>query len=221
MSLRRILIAVSSCIVLACLAVTSAQESSKQLKLEALLQQLQDYRTTQSATGELLTLTVSDAPARKFLTSRMPELIGKKKPTMVTEMNVWANEVQIAGRLRMVEAIPSLVEGIEWSSSPVSIGLGDSMTFGPKAAVGALIRIGPPSIPAMTKVLGQGSTMQRMEAAYVLGIIATPDARKALQDSLSKESDPEVRKYIQDGLTPPSWWPKYSAYSSDEEKRQP
>lgn len=205
------------CAVLATGAASTAQDSANRLRLETLLQQLQDHRTSRSASAELSTLGQADPAARRFLASHVPGIL-HKTPVDPYEILVWCDEAVVAGKLKLVEAIPALAEGIgiDRYSDAIQISPGDTMTFGQKAAVAALIRIGPPSIPAVTKVLNQGGSMQRREAAYVLGVIGTPAARKALQEALPREVDPDVRKYVQDALNPPKWWPSYSDYTSVE-----
>ena len=116
---------------------------------------------------------------------------------------VWGNEVLITGELKMVETVPLLADEIECISTVLNPGIGDNENFWQRPAVVALISMGTPSISAVVGVLAHGDRIERQEAAYVLGHIDAPSARQALEAALPKETDPEVRRYIQNGLHPP------------------
>ena len=63
-----------------------------------------------------------------------------------------------------------------------------------------LSQIGDPAIPAVTTLLKSGGAGMRYRATLILLNIASPAARKALQDRLPHETDPEVKKLILDSL---------------------
>ena len=63
-----------------------------------------------------------------------------------------------------------------------------------------LSQIGDPAIPAVTTLLKSEDAGMRYRATLILLNIASPAARKALQDRLPHETDPEVKKLILDSL---------------------
>ena len=189
-----------------------APNEGNQSSVEALLDQLQVPQTSQRATGELIKLGKSDPAVAKFLAARIPDLIRRYR-LGEPQMQVWGNEVRVAGELKMIQAIPILVERIECFSTALNI---NAFGFETRPAVAALISIGTPSIPAVAGLLAHGNNIQRAEAAYVLGEVNTPNARQALKAALPKETDPDVRMYIEHYLNPPPapWAPPKPARDS-------
>lgn len=68
------------------------------------------------------------------------------------------------------------------------------------AAVAAGNNALPGAVSELRGLLGEGDPTVRSHAAWALGRIATPDARKALHEAITSEVDPQVREEISRAL---------------------
>lgn len=181
----------------------------KRPDLDALLTQLRVRTGTVSndAKFALINRANSDPEAKEYIVERLPPLLesyGGGKDLF--ENMAWENAVQVAGELKVAAAVSVLCRLIDLLSSPEA-GMGASYNFLNRAAVWALIQIGPAAVPAVIGVLKNGTALQREEAAYVLGNIGTPPARQALEERLPEERDTAVRHRIQEVLKRGPWRP--------------
>lgn len=183
-------------------AVAFAATEQKRPDLDALLAQLR-VRTgsaSNDAKFALISRGKSDPEAKAYIAERLPALLESYGGgNDVFENMSWGNTAEVAGVLKVVGAVPILCHRIDAITTQVS-GLSFSYNFMNRAAVPALIQIGTPAVPAVIGVLKNGTSLQREEAAYVLGEIGTPAATEALQQRLQRETDPKVRGRIQEVL---------------------
>jgi len=169
----------------------AAQQSSP----SDLFQRLQIDSSSDDAAARLLRDAKAGAETRAYLASHLPELI-KKGPR--NNARVWINEVRLAGELKISEAIPSLIAWIgsdDVVQNYATLPEIDKLLINPAAK--SLAQIGDPSIPAVSKVLDKGSRDETYFAVYILMQINSPDAMKALEVHLQKESDPSIKDLIE------------------------
>lgn len=161
---------------------------------EALFEQLQDYKTTDAAAEQFLRLHKADPKIRDFLVARLPTLLEKSRGPFV-----WGNAARMAGELTIVEAAPALARGIDRITNG-TITMGSWTHFKNRAGVSALLAIGEPAVPAVVEVLKQVSPEQRRIASFVLANIGSEAAVTALKEAIKKETDPQVREYMEKQL---------------------
>jgi HEAT repeat protein len=127
---------------------------------------------------------------------KLPELIGRP------ESDVWLDAIRIAGKLRAKEAIPALQQAMSRPPFPAEpyLTFAGIMRLDKDIVAKALFQIGDPAIPAVTSLLKSENAGMRYRATLILRNIASPTARKVLQDRLPHETDPEVKKLILDSL---------------------
>lgn len=177
----------------------AAPEEQKLLLAQKLLTDLQssEQAVSNRAAERLLELAKGDPEVRQFLVSRLPTLLQKDPPDLGGfQAWMWENGFRLVGKLKIEEGICTLVKHLLTRTTPEA-GIGFSYYFGDRAAVGALIDMGAPAVPAMVQVLKDGKPPEREAAAYILGKIGTNAARATLRRALAKERDPKVRKRIE------------------------
>ena len=121
---------------------------------------------------------------------------------------VWANAVRLAGQLKIVAAIPALVQAL--SKPAVAGGYDSTATGGYTFTIGAklvydvvgraLADIGDPSVPALAKILANGDPDARKRVFWILVNIDSPAAKQAMQDRLPNETDPAIKGAIEHHL---------------------
>ena len=158
--------------------------------LPQLFKEFQELGTTDAATKKLLHLGKSDTQARKYLAQHLPEVIENR-----TDLQVWANAVEVAGQLKIAEALPALAKWIDRSGGG-TITLSGMMQLRNDPAARALVAIGNPSVPTLAAVLRTGNLHERQTGAIALHLIGTPAARRALRDHAKVETDPNLRDFI-------------------------
>ena len=172
---------------------------SAQTQVSALLQQLESRRTTDSARTQLLQLGRSDPKARQYLAIHLPLLIAadprNPDPSHEFLRRQWMNAVYLAGALRLVEAAPVLAKRLNVRSTPLS---GDywNENLGGLPAGYALCQIGDPTIPLMERMLADGNSDQRTNAAYVLGAMNSPKSVAVLEDYAKNGKDRQLANYL-------------------------
>jgi len=116
-------------------------------------------------------------------------------------MRVFENEVRLVGDLQIVEASRALADKVDRYTSTIASG-----GFENREAIHALVEIGEPAVPAVIEVLQHGKADQRKYSAVVLGFIGSREGEAALREALARETDAEVRDYIEKALDPPDSW---------------
>lgn len=161
-----------------------------------LFQELLSPQTTDQGTAKLLKIGKTDSNVRKYLGVRLPPVI-QKHPKYSSRQ--WTNAVRLAGELKIADAAPALARLISLDDLG---GLGCFVTTSQilnletNPAGKALAEIGGPAIPALTEVLKQGSVRERTDVVYVLHYMGSARARRALQEHLGHEPDPQLRNFI-------------------------
>ena len=164
-------------------------------QLDVLLRALRSDATSDRASTELLNLARSSSEVRQRLVNELPPLIaigprGNEKP--------WQNAAQLAGSLRIVEAVPALTKWIVLTDGTLTISRYERL--GDNIAGQNLARIGDPAIPSLLVVLTRDDVDERTEAIRVLKLIASPRAKDALRTQLRRETDPKLRQVIENAL---------------------
>jgi hypothetical protein len=182
-----------------------------------LVDQLQKVETSDKATEELLRLSKIDANIRKTLAVALPPIIAKgPKP-----QEVWHNAMKLAATLKASEAIPALMNWLDYFGSDFILG---GLGMGPDQfpAAWALIQIGDPAVPALAAVLAGSDQPTPGEADHrklvsveALQQMGTPVARKALEETLPRQTDARIVHEIKQALltmlktpSPPSAHPR-------------
>jgi hypothetical protein len=185
------------CSAFAALSGTYAQKDSSP-DIIVLMDQLKDIETVHPDTvKQILELARKDPRAREYVMQKLPDMI--RGP----ESEVWLLAIRLAGKLKAREAIPALQEVMSRRPFPAetSLTFAGIMRLDNDIVAKTLSQIGDPAIPAVAELLRSGDVTMRYRAVLVLRNIGSPEARKALRNRLPRETDPEVKKVIQDGLS--------------------
>jgi HEAT repeat protein len=165
--------------------------------IRSLMIKLSDIATTDRAAAQILEVANKDAVAREYVVHKLPEMIIK------TEIDqVWVNAVMLAGKLKASEAIPSLLQAMSHPPFPASpyISLTKEMHLENDIVAKVISEIGDSAIPAVEDLLKSADAGTRSRAVLILRNMGSPAARKVLGDRLPHETDPGIKKLIQNGL---------------------
>jgi len=176
-----------------------------------LVQELQSEKTTDEARKQLLRLGKSEPDVRRYLAVHLPALIqpgpNSCPPSDITDLDVrwhscpWYNAVELAGKLKIAEAAPTLGPWIATRTSPTIIGLSSELRLGPYPVATALWKIGNPAVPVVQYILESDQRPRfRSIDERVLCIINTPEAKAALRAFLPLETDPDLQAGIKSCL---------------------
>jgi hypothetical protein len=161
--------------------------------IRALFAQLNDPRSTDRAARMIPEVAKKDSAARNYAVSMLPGMINKSESN-----RVWKNAVRLAGQLRAVEVVPSLIQAM--GRGPIGPAA-QTFTMHERLQddiVGqALVEIGDPAVSALADALRNGESKARRRVAWILLHIESPLARKALRDDLPTEKDPAIVLWIQ------------------------
>ena len=180
----------------ATLSGTRAQTGSTP-DIHVLMEQLNDVRTVRPDTvKQIVEIARKDPHAREYVVQKLPDLIGRP------ESDVWLDAIRLAGKLKAKEAIPALQQAMSRRPFPALpyLTFAGTMRLDDDIVAKTLSQIGEPAIPAVTSLLKNENAGMRYRATLILRNIASPTARRALQDRLPHETAPEVKKLIQDSL---------------------
>jgi HEAT repeat protein len=174
------------------------------LSVTILFKQLQQPSSTDQAAAELARMGPADTNTKSFLAKHLLDIIGKPP----TNRYVWLNSVRLAGRFRLTEAIPVLGENIRAATEESSQGgLTSRYQLVGFPCGKALVEIGEPSIPELTKILNSGDLSRQWIAYRALFLIGTPRAMTALRERLANEPNEAFKSEIKTALSnyqPPS-----------------
>jgi HEAT repeat protein len=165
--------------------------------IRTLMEQLSDPKTTQPDTfKKIVELTRNDPNARAYVVQKLPDMI--RGP----ESDVWLDAIRLAGKLKIKEAIPALQQAMSRPPVPAEPFLTFAGIYRLDADLVAktLSQFGDPAIPTVVNLLRSGDAGTRGRAVLILRNIGSPAARKVLQDRLTHETDPDVKKLIVDCL---------------------
>jgi hypothetical protein len=187
----------------------SCARAQDQAAASELVQKLQSDKTTDGARRQLLQLGKTDPDVRRYLIAHLPPMI-EMSPKSCPPSDVadvvnrwhtcpWYNAVELAGQLRIQEAVLSLVPWIGWRTpAPLLPSGGAEFLFHPAAR--ALAEIGDPAVPAVQSAVDHGNPLEHYYALRILGIIHTPKAKAALREDLPREGDPNVRAMVKKSI---------------------
>lgn len=149
----------------------------------------------------LVKLGQSDPEGRRAIAKRLPSWLAKDPPRdSPLPPRRWADGFKVAGELKIVEAVPA--HQAHGHATHAESGLSSSYEFRNRAAVQALIEIGQPAVPAVVERLRHGDPLQRQASAYIPSKIGGDIAQQALKDVLPSETDPLVRRRIDEARQP-------------------
>jgi HEAT repeat protein len=135
-------------------------------------------QATKDALGKIVKLATKDPHAREYVAQKLPEMI--RGP----QTNLWFDALFLAGKLKVVEAIPALQEAMSRPRFPAdrsATSFGGIWRLDFDIVAKTLSQIGEPAIPAATELLKSEDAAIRGRALLILRNIATPAARKALE----------------------------------------
>jgi hypothetical protein len=161
-----------------------------------LMEQLDSPRATKDTLGKIVKLATKDPRAREYVAQKLPEMIGGPKSDQ------WLDALRLAGKLRVIEAIPALQEAMLRPPSPAEpfLTFAGIWRLDTDIVAKTLSQIGEPAIPAAANLLKSEDAAMRGRALLILRNIATPAARKALENQLPRETNRENREIIEDTL---------------------
>jgi hypothetical protein len=167
-----------------------------------LFQQLQQPSSTDQSAAELLKIGRGDTNAKPYLAKHLSDIIGKTS----TNRYVWLNSVRLAGAFRITEAIQALGENISCATEESSVG-GITSRY---RLVGfpcgrALVEIGEPAVPELTKILNSDDLSRQWIAYRALFLIGTSRAMVALRDYARTEPNEAFKTEIKIALE--NWKP--------------
>jgi len=184
------------CVAFAAQGATDAQTAPSR-DIPSLMTELSDVRTIRRDTVEqILKLARNDPRAREYVVQKLPELI--RRP----QSDVWLDAIRIAGRLKAKEAIPALQKAMSRPPIPAepNITFAGITRLDNDIVAKTLAQIGDPAIPSVVDLLKSANAGRRGRAVLILRNIGSPAARKALENRLPHETDPEVKKLIRNSL---------------------
>lgn len=174
-----------------------------------LVQKLHSVESTDEARKQLLSLGKAEPDVRRHLATELPAMIqaGPKScpPSEISDVVKrwhtcpWFNAVELAGQLKIAEAVPALAPWVGWRApAPLLPAMEEQLLFHPAAK--ALAEIGDPAIPVLKRVLNSRNPEEHAKAVRALCIIRTPNAKAVLRDNLAHESDRDLQTMIKNAL---------------------
>jgi HEAT repeat protein len=165
--------------------------------IRTLFADLSQPSTTDHAARHILQAARKDPEVRRYVVERLPGMIDKTETD-----KVWLNAVRLAGHLKASETVPSLQRAFSRGQlgRPAGTTLGAEMQLDDDVVAKALSEIGDPSLPSVKDFLTSDDRTVRRRAVLILMSMNSPAARKALEDRLSRETDPRIRDLIEDNL---------------------
>jgi len=178
-------------------ATRAITQNSSPPDIRTLMGQLNDPHDTHADTlKQIVLVSEKDPAARQFVEEKLPDLI--RGPAS----DLWLDAIRLAGKLKAKEAVPALQEAMSRPPVPAEtyITFAGLERLDNDIVAKTLSQIEDPAIPAVTALLKNKDSHMRYRAILILRNIGSPAARKALQDRLQYETDPDIKKLIQDSL---------------------
>lgn len=149
-------------------------------------------KTTQAAAA-LLQLAEAQRSVYQELSNVLPNLMLR-----TTDMDVLQSEARLAGKLKLVSAIPALIKLLDlsyrWGGMLTTFGQEYDLDDDPIGR--ALADIGAPSVQPLSTPLESVTVATRTRAARVLIRINTPESLSLLQQHVGREADDHLKGYI-------------------------
>ena len=187
-------------LVLALTVLSMSQAPNDDPQTAILFKRLETPETTDQATEQLLKLAANSSEMKKYLATHLPSIIDKG-PTDAggKAERPWINATRIAGQLKLVEAIPSLVKWFSFETGgTITLGQAARLEYHPAAK--ALSQIGDPAVPSLERILSNANLDYRKIAVLALTLIGSNKGYSVLRAHVPHESDPGLRDMIQKTL---------------------
>lgn len=161
---------------------------------------LNDFKTSDPAAAQILSLASSNPAAREYIVARLPGMIDK---STTTSDLVWRNAVRLAGQLKATNTVPSLLKVFPRQPATPGVFLFQDAALNDGDPVGhSLSEFGDAVVPALSGLLQRGDKNVRLRSARVLWMIDTAASRKVLEEQLQRETDPKIKNLIESALRP-------------------
>jgi hypothetical protein len=161
-----------------------------------LLDELKFPETTTQAASELISIGQSQQVVRAVVSDELPAMLSQAK-----DLDVVRSEAMLAGKLKLESCIAALItlldqrNQIEGAHNLKSL---HEMRDDPVAR--ALLDIGEPAVPALAQPLESKNGHTRSRAIRILQGINSPKSRELLKQHLPRETAPDLRDLIANGL---------------------
>jgi HEAT repeat protein len=153
-----------------------------------------DPSVVTGAQEKLMKMSHRSVENRGEIVRRLVEVLDEPRAQQVAYSNAWYASAELLGNLKATEAIDALVRHLDYTNGIVGL----STAHIP--AVRALIKIGKPTIPALSIALSDVSPSIRSLAARALGDIGGHEAVSALENAAKSERDDDVKFNIAKAL---------------------
>ena len=111
---------------------------------------------------------------------------------------MWVNAVQLAGKMKALEAIPSLQKAMSRPPFPAQTHVNFSTPpLQLDIVAKALSQMGDRAVPSVVDLVKNGDELMRNRCVNILINLNTPASRKALREWLPYETATSVRDLIQ------------------------
>jgi len=176
---------------LSCGLPSLSQATGDRSAIKLTFLRLQNEGTAERAAKHLQAMAKSDPAVRAYLSSNLPAVIEEHH-----RGTVWLNAVRLAGNLKIVSAVDTLVASLGENNVGGTFTFAEERRLDNDPPAKALAEIGDPSVPAVKRALIKPESETRWRAARVLANINSQSARAALADHLQNEPDAHLRAFI-------------------------
>jgi len=158
------------------IALTQAAPHSAN-NIRNLMAELSDVRTTSpDVEQQILVFAKKDANARDYVVQRLPDLIN------APGSDVWVNAVQLAGKMKAPEAIPSLQKAMSRPPFPAQAHVNFSTPPLQLDIVAKdLSQMGDRAVPSVVDLVKNGDELMRNRCVNILINLNTPESRKLFE----------------------------------------
>lgn len=148
-------------------------------------------RDMEGASRRLLNSARVSAKCRGQVIETIVQAMNEPQLDVYRDFDLWRYGSYILGELKATEGLDLLVKHLSFTD-------GASINITHYPAMEGVIKIGQPAIPKLGAALRQNSDVPyRFNAVFCIARIGGPRGVQELRTSLSSESDPCVRKFIQ------------------------
>lgn len=147
--------------------------------------------TTDAAGARLLDLAQSNPVIRASLAKHLPVML-----LQTNDIRVAQSEAKLAGGLRIVSTIPSLIQLLSGRNYNGDGSLSTRRELENDPIARALYEIGKPALPALREALKSSDRQTRERAEAILILTNTPESRAILKEHLAVEPDGGLRAYL-------------------------
>jgi len=153
-----------------------------------------DPSVVTGAQEKLIKMSHRSVESRSEIERRLVDLLDEPRAQQVTYSNAWYASAELLGNLKATQAIDALARHLDYTNGIVGL----STAHVP--AVRALVKIGKPTIPALSVALSDDRPSIRSLAARALGDIGGHEAVSVLGNAAKSERDDDVKFNIAKAL---------------------